>query len=93
MRASALLRSVMSSSSRTVPPPVIGWNVQDERAAAGEIGIGRYDVAGLRMLDFGKDDLAALNGNRSGSMQAIRCRPRDPTLNQIVRQGISSLKR
>ncbi len=28
MRASALVRSVMSSSSSTVPPPVIGWNVQ-----------------------------------------------------------------
>src|SRR6185369_2505447 len=40
MRALALRRSVMSSSSTTAPPPAIGWNVHDSerpRAMSGSV--------------------------------------------------------
>ena len=36
--ASALRRSVMSSTSTTVPPPAIGWNVQDSERPASRSG-------------------------------------------------------
>ena len=37
-----------------------------QRAAAGDVRIGRDDVAGLRILDLGQDDLAADSRNRAG---------------------------